>query len=133
MQEKDRKNSKLRRCIMSRRSINVILSLVIIMVLLGGVFPVRAADFPAKAVTVIVPWVAGGSTDTCIRVLAESTAKHLGQPVIVENKPGGGGTVADRTKDDVVLGESRKESQELVSVRKRTFSVMPDLRSLPRT
>jgi tripartite-type tricarboxylate transporter receptor subunit TctC len=52
-----------------------------------------AADFPAKAVTVICPWTPGGATDTLLRVLAEATKKYLGQPVVVENKPGGGGTV----------------------------------------
>src|SRR5512135_193347 len=60
-------------------------------------FGAMAADFPAKPVTVIVPWVAGGSTDIVFRVLAETTAKHLGKPVIIENKPGGGGSVGPAT------------------------------------
>ena len=82
---------------MAKRSIKGALLLATFMVLWGGVFPVTAADFPAKAVTLIVPWVAGGSTDSCMRVLAEHSAKVLGQPVIVENKPGGGGTVGPAT------------------------------------
>ena len=82
---------------MAKRAIKAMLLLVTIMVFSGSVFPVTAADFPAKAVTLIVPWAAGGSTDTCMRVLAENAAKHLGQPVIVENKPGGGGTVGPAT------------------------------------
>ncbi|MBP1715684.1 MAG: hypothetical protein H6Q42_3887 [Deltaproteobacteria bacterium] len=56
-----------------------------------------AADFPAKPVTVIVPWVAGGSTDIVFRVLAETTTKHLGKPVIIENKAGGSGSVGPAT------------------------------------
>jgi tripartite-type tricarboxylate transporter receptor subunit TctC len=60
-------------------------------------FSAIAEDFPAQPVTVIVPWSAGGSTDMCFRVLAETTAKHLGKPVIIENKPGGGGTVGPAT------------------------------------
>lgn len=65
----------------------------------GGLFAFSAIaeDFPAQPVTVIVPWSAGGSTDMCFRVLAETTAKHLGKPVIIENKPGGGGTVGPAT------------------------------------
>ncbi len=49
--------------------------------------------FPNKAVTLICPWPAGGATDITMRALAETTAKHLGQPVIIENKPGAGGTL----------------------------------------
>src|SRR5438034_6713090 len=50
-----------------------------------------AQGFPNRAITLIVPWPAGGSTDTHLRKLAELAGKHLGQPVIVENKPGAGG------------------------------------------
>jgi tripartite-type tricarboxylate transporter receptor subunit TctC len=57
----------------------------------------EAADFPTKAVTVICPWPAGGSTDIQMRALAEATGKHLGQPVVIENKPGGSGTVGPAT------------------------------------
>jgi tripartite-type tricarboxylate transporter receptor subunit TctC len=52
-----------------------------------------AQQFPAKPVTLIVPWPAGGSTDICMRAFAEAAARALGQPVIVENKPGAGGTL----------------------------------------
>jgi tripartite-type tricarboxylate transporter receptor subunit TctC len=49
------------------------------------------APYPNRAITLIVPWPAGGSTDTHLRKLAELASKNLGQPVIVENKPGAGG------------------------------------------
>ena len=52
-----------------------------------------AADFPNKPMTLIVPYPAGGATDLVIRPLAEAARKHLGQPVIVENRSGGGGAV----------------------------------------
>lgn len=52
-----------------------------------------AADFPTRPVTLIIPWTAGGSTDGSLRALAEATAKHLGQPVLIDNKPGGSGTM----------------------------------------
>jgi tripartite-type tricarboxylate transporter receptor subunit TctC len=58
--------------------------------------PAAAADFPTKPIKYIVPWGAGGS-DACARVLANETSKILGQPVIVENKPGGGGTLGPAT------------------------------------
>ena len=53
---------------------------------------VLAQAFPTRPVTLIVPWPAGGSTDRHLRTLAEAASKHLGQPVIVTNQPGGGGT-----------------------------------------
>ena len=56
-----------------------------------------AQAFPNKPVTLVVPWPAGGSTDRHMRALAELASKHLGQNVIVENKPGGGGTIGPGT------------------------------------
>ena len=50
-----------------------------------------AQGFPARPITLVVPWPAGGSTDTHLRKLAELASKNLGQPIIIENKPGAGG------------------------------------------
>jgi tripartite-type tricarboxylate transporter receptor subunit TctC len=62
-------------------------------------FPLHAdaQEFPIKPITLIVPFPAGGPTDLALRALGESAAKHLGQPVIVENKSGGAGTVGPAT------------------------------------
>jgi tripartite-type tricarboxylate transporter receptor subunit TctC len=54
---------------------------------------VIAQDFPSRPVTLIVPWPAGGSTDLAMRALAASTEKYLGQPIVIENKPGAAGTL----------------------------------------
>ena len=53
----------------------------------------QAQNFPARPVTLIVPWPAGGSTDVGMRALASAAEKHLGQPIVVENRPGGSGTL----------------------------------------
>jgi len=53
-----------------------------------------AQAYPTRPITLIVPWPAGGSTDRHLRGLAELASKQLGQNIIVENKPGGGGTSA---------------------------------------
>lgn len=56
-----------------------------------------AQNFPNRPITFIVPWAAGGATDITIRALTDAASKHLGQPIIVENKAGGGGTVGGAT------------------------------------
>ncbi len=48
--------------------------------------------FPTRPITLIVPWPPGGSTDRHLRALAEIASKHLGQNVVIQNVPGGGGT-----------------------------------------
>ena len=56
-----------------------------------------AQEYPTKPITLIVPWPAGGSTDITMRAIAESASKLLGQPVAIDNKAGGGGTVGPAT------------------------------------
>ena len=53
----------------------------------------QASDFPTRPITLIVPFPAGGSTDRHMRTLADIAGKQLGQTIIVENKPGAGGTL----------------------------------------
>lgn len=52
-----------------------------------------AQQYPTRPITLIIPWQPGGVPDTEYRVLADIVGKDLGQPVIVENKPGGVGTL----------------------------------------
>ena len=49
--------------------------------------------FPSRAVTLIVPFSAGGTMDVVLRALAAASEKHLGQPIIIENRGGAGGTL----------------------------------------
>ena len=57
----------------------------------------RAAGFPERPIRLIIPWAAGGSTDTQMRAMAEIAGRHLGQPVVIENRPGARGTFAAAT------------------------------------
>jgi tripartite-type tricarboxylate transporter receptor subunit TctC len=54
----------------------------------------RAQTYPTRPITIVVPYAAGGSTDTIGRVMAERMKNSLGQPVIVEDVTGAGGTIA---------------------------------------
>jgi tripartite-type tricarboxylate transporter receptor subunit TctC len=56
--------------------------------------PARAEDFPRRPITLIVPFAAGGVTDQVARLVASKVADSVGYPVIIENRPGGGGQIA---------------------------------------
>ena len=56
----------------------------------------RAQAFPDRPVKVVVGFSPGGGADAVTRLLAPFLAKELGQPVVVDNKPGAGGTLAAR-------------------------------------
>jgi tripartite-type tricarboxylate transporter receptor subunit TctC len=58
---------------------------------------VRAQAFPAKPIKLIIAFPAGGPTDITMRSLADNASKVLGQPVVIENKPGAGGTLPAQT------------------------------------
>jgi tripartite-type tricarboxylate transporter receptor subunit TctC len=56
-----------------------------------------AGEFPSKPITLIVPFQAGLTADLLFRGIAESASKHLGQPVVIDNKPGGSATLGPAT------------------------------------
>ena len=58
---------------------------------------VRAQSFPSKPIKLLIAFPAGGPTDITMRSLADGASKILGQPVIVDNKPGAGGTLPAQT------------------------------------
>src|SRR5215208_5660080 len=60
---------------------------------LAGIAGVQAQTFPSRQITLIVPFPPGGSTDTAARIMAEKMRPLLGQPVIIENVGGAGGSI----------------------------------------
>ncbi|MCA3232994.1 MAG: tripartite tricarboxylate transporter substrate binding protein, partial [Cupriavidus sp.] len=64
------------------------------MSLLAGAGSALAADaFPSKPIRFIVPYAAGGTTDLVARTVGQRVAEKLGQPVVIENRPGAGGNI----------------------------------------
>ena len=65
---------------------------------IAGAFthPARAQTYPSRAITLVVPFAAGGSPDVIARALGEELAAALGQNVLIENRGGAGGNIAAR-------------------------------------
>ena len=58
------------------------------------VVPAAAQDYPNRTIKIMVGFGAGGGTDLAARIMAQALQEQLGQSVVVENKPGGGGAMA---------------------------------------
>lgn len=87
----------------------------------------ETADFPKKAITLIVPYAAGGGTDTTARALAKATEKHLSQPIVVVNRTGGGGSVG------LMEGANAKGDGYTVTYLVLELTTLPHLGLLPIT
>jgi tripartite-type tricarboxylate transporter receptor subunit TctC len=61
--------------------------------LVGAIASAQAQSFPNKPVTIIVPFAAGGPTDSMARAISERMRQALGQPIVIENVTGAGGTI----------------------------------------
>ena len=84
-------------------------SLLLVGLIMMSLLPAVVVAFPGKEINFLVGFAPGGSTDTTIRLIATSSSKLLGQPVVVMNKPGAGGplalsTLATSKPDGYTLG-----------------------------
>jgi tripartite-type tricarboxylate transporter receptor subunit TctC len=88
------------------------------------VLPVRAqaTPFPTRPIRVLVPFAPGGATDTVARLLADAMRQTLGQPIIVENRPGASGILAMD-----LLARSAPDGHTLLVGNGSTNAVMPVL------
>jgi tripartite-type tricarboxylate transporter receptor subunit TctC len=67
--------------------------LVTAFTVLAGIAPAVADGYPAKPITFVVPFAAGGPLDTLARTISEPMSTTLGQPIIIENVAGAAGSV----------------------------------------
>lgn len=93
-----------------------------VLVGLGAARPAAAQSAPAGPVRFIVPFNAGGGTDVVARVVAEEMSKNLGQPVLVDNRPGANGIVGTK------LGAmAPPDGQTITFVLQATLALNPSL------
>src|SRR5262245_34617323 len=75
----------------------------------------QAQQFPSRPVTMIVPWPAGGSSGIYFRKLGEIAAKHLGQNLVIENRPGGSGMNGPATMSKTAKPDGYTISQLVIT------------------
>jgi tripartite-type tricarboxylate transporter receptor subunit TctC len=84
--------------------------------------PAAAEDYPSRPVTLIVPFAPGGSTTIVARIIADRMAETLGQQIIIDNRPGAGGTVGTRQ-----VAKSAPDGYTLVLGYTGTLAIGPSL------
>ena len=72
------------------------LSLLLLCMTAGLITPASAADYPAHAIKMVVPFAPGGGTDVLGRIIAQRLSEQWGQPVVIENQPGASGGIGTR-------------------------------------
>jgi len=77
---------------------------------------VAQSGFPNRPIRLIVPWPPGGSTDAQLRALAEVATRHLGQPVIIENRSGAAGTLGAQMMAQEARGDGYLVGQLPITV-----------------
>jgi tripartite-type tricarboxylate transporter receptor subunit TctC len=102
-----------------RRSL-VVAAMSLVMALAAIVPPTWAQSYPTRPIQFVIPFATGGPTDTAIRVIQPQLAANLGAPVILVNKPGGGGAVG---MDGVA--KAKADGYTLAATVRSTLTILP--------
>ena len=85
-----------------------------------------AQGYPNKPIRLIVPWPPGQATDLAARIVAEKISQALGQPIVVENKPGAGGAIGSEA-----VARAAPDGYTLLAASSGPISIMPNLQKIP--
>jgi tripartite-type tricarboxylate transporter receptor subunit TctC len=88
--------------------------------------PAAAQDYPTKPVNMVIPFPPGGNTDLMARALQPELAKALGQPVVVVNKGGAGGTIGD-----IEVANARPDGYTIGLTPNNPLTAQPHIQKLP--
>jgi len=118
----------------NRKRVGFVLTICLILAI--GL-PAMAAEYPTKPITLVIQYPPGGSTDLTARALANAARKYLGQPIICENKSGGGGTVgvalvAAKPADGYTIGVVTSSPTIAYHMGKLNFNPIDDLTHILR-
>src|SRR5712672_3373536 len=89
---------------------------------LGFAGPAAAQDYPSRAITLIVPYPAGGGVDAMARIVGDKLSLALGQQVVVDNRGGGGGNIGTRA-----VAKAAPDGYTLLLGHTGTISINPSL------
>ncbi len=85
-----------------------------------------AQTYPSRPVKVIVPWPPGQATDIAARLMAQKLQEALGQPFVIDNKPGAGGMIGTDA-----AAKSAPDGYTLLAASSGPVSIMPNLQKIP--
>jgi tripartite-type tricarboxylate transporter receptor subunit TctC len=91
----------------------------------NGLSAAKSDDWPSRPVKIVVPYGPGGSTDVMARIIADRLAEKLGQPFVIQDRPGAGGAIGT---EDVI--RSPKDGQTLYASSGAQFAVLPLIQKL---
>src|SRR6185312_402409 len=77
----------------SMRSAKLAFAALLAAALLGAAAPASAETWPTRTVTAIIPFAPGNANDITARIVMEQVGRQLGQPIIIDNRAGAGGTI----------------------------------------
>ncbi|MBS0246269.1 MAG: tripartite tricarboxylate transporter substrate binding protein [Proteobacteria bacterium] len=107
-----------------RHSISIVAAIAALTLLAA---PARSETYPERPITFIVPFGAGGGTDVIGRMLQESISKDLGQPIVIDDRPGANGTIGSR-----YAAKATPDGYTLLLTASSTFSLNPNILKAPQ-